>query len=210
MISEQGNSIGCKRCGTCCIKGGPSFHIEDKWLIEEGHLPAKYLYTIRKGEPVRDVRTGKIIFTSSDIIKIKGKENRWTCFFYNEDEAKCSIYQNRPLECRVLDCLDTREIGNIVGKDLLERESIISKIEGLWDMVKEHDQRCPYEEITNLLNEYRKKENQYLPQNISEIIEYDKALREVVVNKGGLDPELLDFLFGRPVSMVITATLKRR
>lgn len=40
----------CMRCGTCCEKGGPGFHQEDRMLIEKGRIPLKYLYTIRKGE----------------------------------------------------------------------------------------------------------------------------------------------------------------
>jgi Fe-S-cluster containining protein len=33
----------CIRCGTCCKKGGPSFHLEDKMLIEKGIILSKYL-----------------------------------------------------------------------------------------------------------------------------------------------------------------------
>ena len=35
----------CMRCGTCCKKGGPSFHHADKTLIEAGVIESKYLYT---------------------------------------------------------------------------------------------------------------------------------------------------------------------
>ena len=114
-------SIECKRCGTCCIKGGPSFHIEDRSLIDEGYIPAKHLYTIRIGEQVCDNRIDKIISAPSEIIKIKGQGNNWTCFFYEEAENKCNIYQFRPVECRLLNCRDTREIEQIFGKDLLTR-----------------------------------------------------------------------------------------
>ncbi|MBU3948435.1 MAG: YkgJ family cysteine cluster protein [Proteobacteria bacterium] len=198
------NSTVCKRCGTCCKKGGPSFHIEDLSLIEEGNIPAKNLYTIRRGEPVYDNRIDKIIFAHSDIIKIKGQGNRWACFFYKEAENKCDIYQYRPLECRLLNCRDTREIEQIIAKGLLVRENIIGKIEGLWDMVREHDQRCSYKEITELIDRSGKQKSEYLWQNYSELIEYDNAIREIVVTKGGLESELLDFLFGRPVSLVIS------
>ncbi|MFH2044161.1 MAG: YkgJ family cysteine cluster protein [Pseudomonadota bacterium] len=203
MGNKDNKSIECKRCGTCCKKGGPSFHMEDISLIEEGCIPAKYLYTVRKGEPVCDNRIDKIIFADSDIIKIKGQGSRWACFFYKEDESKCGIYKDRPLECRLLNCHDTKQIEQIFGKDLLARESIVGKIEGLWDMVIEHDQKCSYKEIRKLIDESKKNESRYLSQKVSELIEYDKALRDIVVTKGGLDSELLDFLFGRPVSIVL-------
>lgn len=203
MKEQKTEYLECKKCGTCCKKGGPSFHIEDISLIEEGYIPAKHLYTVRKGEPVCDNINNKIIFAHSDIIKIKGQGDKWTCIFYKEAENKCDIYQYRPLECRLLNCQDTEKIEQIFGKDLLARENIIGKIEGLWDMVIEHDQRCSYKEIRKLIDESENNKSGYLSQKVSELIEYDKALRDIVVAKGGLDLELLDFLFGRPVSIVL-------
>ncbi|MGD8449723.1 MAG: YkgJ family cysteine cluster protein, partial [Desulfobacterales bacterium] len=88
----------CLRCGTCCKKGGPSFHLEDKILIEKGIILSKYLYTIRKGELFYDNIKECILPAVSDIIKIKGQEESWTCIFFNEKESACTIYDNRPLE----------------------------------------------------------------------------------------------------------------
>jgi hypothetical protein len=51
----------CRQCGTCCRKGGPAIHREDKKLLENGHIPLRYLFTIRKNEPVYDNVQGCII-----------------------------------------------------------------------------------------------------------------------------------------------------
>jgi len=193
----------CKRCGTCCKKGGPSFHIEDRALIEDGFISAKYLYTIREGEPVRDNISEKIVFAPSDIIKIKGQKNNWTCFFYDETEKRCAVYEYRPLECKLLNCLDTRDIERIFGKNLLTRKEIISTVEGLWDLVVEHDQRCSYKKIRKLIEVSGKAKKGDLSGKVTELIEYDKIIRELVVKKGELDPELLDFLLGRPLAVTM-------
>ncbi|MDP2862272.1 MAG: YkgJ family cysteine cluster protein [Desulfobacterales bacterium] len=200
------NSTECKRCGTCCKKGGPSFHIEDRALLEDGFISAKYLYTIREGEPVRDNISERIVYAPSDIIKIKGQKNGWTCFFYDETEKRCAVYEYRPLECKLLKCRDTRDIERIFGKKLLTRKDIISTVEGLWDLVIEHDQRCSYKKIRKLIDESGKTKKGDLSGKVAELIEYDKIIRELVVKKGQLDSELLDFLFGRPLS----ATMNRR
>lgn len=201
--SETGNLKECKRCGTCCRKGGPSFHFEDKALIDEGLIPAKYLYTIRKGEPLRDNISGKIVYAPSDIIKIKGQKNSWTCHYYNEDEKKCGIYEFRPLECRILNCRDTIEIEQVFGKNLLTRKEIISRVGGLWELILEHDQICSYKQISKLINEKKEAKGKILQEKVAELIEYDKIVREFVVKKGQLDSELLDFLFGRPLSLTL-------
>ena len=43
--------IECKRCGTCCIKGGPVLHSVDLALITEGVIRPDQLVVIRHGEP---------------------------------------------------------------------------------------------------------------------------------------------------------------
>jgi len=193
----------CKRCGTCCKKGGPSFHIEDRALIEDGFIPAKYLYTVREGEPVRDNISEGIVYAPSDIIKIKGQKNSWTCFFYDETEKRCAVYEYRPLECKLLKCRDTREIERIFGKNLLTRKEIVSTVEGLWELILEHDQRCSCKKIRKLIDVSGKTKKGDLSGKVAELVEYDRIMRELVVKKGQLDPELLDFLFGRPLSVVM-------
>ncbi|MBT8367361.1 MAG: YkgJ family cysteine cluster protein, partial [Deltaproteobacteria bacterium] len=91
---------GCTRCGTCCQKGGPSFHQEDRMLIDKGVIPARCLFTIRRGESAYDNVKGCLMPVDSDIIKIKGKEGTWTCIFFDAHNKGCSIYSHRPLECR--------------------------------------------------------------------------------------------------------------
>ncbi len=193
----------CKRCGTCCRKGGPSFHIEDRGLIEDGHITAKHLYTIRKGEPVRDNISERIVYAPSDIIKIKGKGNSWTCFYYNEDKKKCGIYEYRPLECRILKCWDTREIEEIYGENMLSRKDLFSEVEGLWELVIDYDERCSYKEITDFVRKTGSRKRGRLPDKAAELIEYDKTIRDLVVKKGNLDSDLLDFIFGRPLFVTL-------
>ena len=95
------------------------------------------------------------------------------------------------------------EIERIFGKNLLTRKDIISTVEGLWELIIEHDQRCSYKKIRKLIDESGKTKKGDLSGKVAELIEYDKIIRELVVKKGQLDPELLDFLFGRPLSVTI-------
>jgi Fe-S-cluster containining protein len=189
----------CVRCGTCCEKGGPGFHRDDRALIEKGGIPSKYLYTIRRGEIVRDNVQGNLGPVDSDIIKIKGREDTWICVFFNEAEKSCTIYDHRPLECRALKCWDTQELEEIYAAGRLTREDLISGVEGLWDLIKDHQAHCDYEEIRNLIKDLQSADSEQARRRLSEIIRYDTEIRELVVSKGGMDPEMLDFLFGRPL-----------
>ncbi len=124
--TNMSTNTDCRRCGTCCKKGGPSFHHEDKNLIEEGSILLKYLYTIRKGETVYDNVKGTLQITDSDIIKIKNQKGSSSCIFFNAADKECKIYENRPVECKALNCRDTGELEQIYYKNRLTRKELIS------------------------------------------------------------------------------------
>ena len=205
--AKQAPSISeCRRCGVCCTKGGPAFHHADKALIEEGVIHSKCLYTIRKGEWAYDNIRKCLEPVSSDIIKIKGKNDSWTCVFFDEKQSACAIYAKRPSECRALKCWDTRELEDLYDKKRLTREDLISEIQGLWSLIKDHQQRCNYEIIQKLVKAINSKAGDASARlKLDEIIKFDTEIRKLVVSTAGLEPDMLDFLFGRP----LTRTLKK-
>ncbi|MGD9175029.1 MAG: YkgJ family cysteine cluster protein [Desulfobacterales bacterium] len=193
----------CQRCGTCCQKGGPAFHQADKALIESGEIPSKYLYTIRKGEMAYDNVRRCLEPVDSDIIKIKGKGNSWTCLFFDEAQAACTIYNSRPIECRALKCWDTAELERLYAQKRLKREDLLADIEGLWDLIKDHQQRCNYDTILALVKAIDSDKRGNARQKLAELIQFDREIRKLVVSQGDLDADMLDFLFGRPLNQTL-------
>ena len=193
----------CVRCGTCCQKGGPSFHLADRSLIEKGIIPAKHLFTIRKGELVLDNVRGGLIPADSDIIKIKGRGETWTCCFYDEAGVCCTIYENRPLECKLLKCWDTTAMEDMYTRDRLTRADLISDVTGLWNLVTDHQKRCNYNLVKRLAADILAGERGQELRKLAEMIRYDLELRGLVVARGGLGTDMLDFLFGRPLDQTI-------
>ena len=184
----------CIRCGTCCEKGGPAFHQNDRELIEKGVIPSRHLFTIRKGEFAYDNVKGRLVPVDTDIIKIKGKEDSWTCIYLDEENKICSIYDDRPLQCRNLKCWDTRELGKMYASHRLTRDDLIKDIEGLWDLIEDHQKRCDYGRIKTLISELGGTHHERARKQLLEIIQYDTEIRKLVVDKGGLDPEMLEFV----------------
>lgn len=197
------DTIECKRCGTCCKKGGPCFHIEDKMLIEKGSILIKHLYTIRKGELAYDNIKGRPTALASDLIKIKEKNDSWECIFFDAKDNSCEIYDKRPVECRVLKCWDTREIELIYFKNRLTRKDLVCRIEGLWNLIEDHQSGCSYDKIKHFIKELDGEKKNEAINGIYDILIYDDSIRELVVKKGKMDPENLNFLFGRPVRVTI-------
>jgi len=173
--------------------------MEDKNLIKKGIIQSKYLYTIRKGEPAYDNVKEHILPATTDIIKIKGQKDLFTSTFFEENDSNCTIYENRPVECKVLKCWDTREIEKFYSKNRLTRKDLIFKIKGLWDLLEDHQSRCSYEKIKHLVEAINKNKTNNALEYLKDIIWYDIHFRLFVVDKGKIDPEMVDFLFGRPL-----------
>lgn len=201
----QSNSSGCRRCGTCCTKGGPALHIADRKLVDSGTIPLKHLMTIRQGEPAYDNVDQTLAPAVTDIIKIAGRrESVSACVFYASTQNRCRIYDTRPCECEALKCWDTREIERIYGSQRLTRRHLLSGIEGLWELVQEHQTRCDYGTIAELAARVGQvPSDPEAEQQLLELMHYDDALREATVQRAGHTASMLTFLFGRPLRFTL-------
>lgn len=168
-------------------------------MIDDGRIPARCLFTIRRGERVRDNVKGDLVPLSEEIIKIKGCADGWRCLFYDQATRGCSIYDDRPLECRVLNCRDTRRIEAIYDTTRLTRQDLLSGVNGLWDLIEDHEQHCSYESLLALVDAGTDEGRLKQEKMILEILRFDAHVRQLAVEKGGLDSRMLDFIFGRPL-----------
>ena len=76
-------------------------------------------------------------------------------------------------------------------------------MEGLWDLIADHDKRCSYEALHRLTLRLKSDGREADAEKILETIQYDIELRNLVIDKGSQDPALLDFLFGRPLAQTV-------
>ena len=194
---------GCSRCGTCCRKGGPALHLEDRPLVEQGFIHTRFLYTIRRGEPARDPVRDRLIRVDGDIIKIKGGSENWACCFLDEDSNRCRIYEHRPLECRELECWNTSRIEQVYDRRRLSRRDLLAGIDGLWELIEDHERRCSYDRMRGWLEGPSGPRVETSRHQLAEIIRYDAEIRRLMISRGGLEPGMLDFLLGRPVEQVV-------
>ena len=111
------------------------------------------------------------------------------------------------MECRSLKCWNTEEIESIYSKNRITRKELIAGIDGLWDLIADHQNRCGYHKVYAFVEIANEKA--YSPRDLKDIMEtirYDYHVRDLVVKKMGVDPEIIDFLFGLRInSHVATA-----
>jgi hypothetical protein len=76
-------------------------------------------------------------------------------------------------------------------------------VDGLWELVVDHERRCGYARIGEMVSMLKKRSDQCLIDDMSEIVHYDNNLRQLMVEKGLITADMLDFLFGRPLEQTI-------
>lgn len=199
ITSDDGKEIqtSCNRCGACCTGGGPILRLSDAHLIRSGKIASKHLYTIRKGEFLFDKDKLEMIPLKTDNIKIKINKETLECVFLGEENT-CTIYSTRPSECRAFKCWDTKEIEMKYDEDPLERADLLSDVDGLWGLVKDHQTRCSYDMMKQLSEKISDDDTGEVLQAINELISYDKSLRGTLIEKAKIDEDMLPFLLGRP------------
>lgn len=194
----------CERCGTCCMKGGPALHLEDKKLLEQKFIDRGSLITVRKGEPVFFLDGEKTEIAGKEIVKLKGKSSEWTCIFYEQKSASCSMYLHRPLECILLKCWDTTELEAVVGKKLLSRFDIISQNEPVMRYIQKHERECSLEILTQVDMNNQKSVDKNVLAKLTGLVNKDLAIRSEALNHLNFTLDLELFYFGRPVFTILT------
>lgn len=190
----------CRRCGTCCRKGGPALHREDMELLRSGHIRPAQLITIRKGEAVLFPFRDQPQLNPEEFVKVAGGSGEWTCCFFNRQDASCRIYDRRPLECRLLQCWDTSPLEAIIGRDLLTREDLIPAGEPILQYIADHERTCSCQDLADLLSSLSlEAEQNNAIAKLTEMIRKDMACRGRILTEFNIPVALELFLFGRPL-----------
>ena len=181
------------RCGTCCKKGGPTLHTQDAQVLERRGLKVADLVTYRKGELAYHPTKCSLIALHTDMIKIKGKNHSLECLFFEEAESRCTIYENRPLECRTLECWNPRPLIDLFLKDLLTRKDIFR--DSLHEIIDEYDSLFS----PSLLFELLKKGDR---QGVLRFEDNDRDYRAQLIARSIVKEEEIDALLGRPLTTI--------
>jgi len=192
----------CECCGTCCRNGPPGLHDTDAPRVMERVIEPEALFTIRAGELVRDNVKGGLVYIDTEIIKIRTAPGSAACRFFREGDNACGIYENRPAQCRAMKCRDTAAIVDMHGKNRLNRGNLFGAVDWLWDIIETHESRCGFGEIRSRV-EQRRAGRHEASRQLEEMVSYDRALRDVVVEKGILKEGMLPLVFGLPVDVVL-------
>jgi Fe-S-cluster containining protein len=192
----------CRRCGRCCLQGGPALHRADLALIGDGGILLERLITIRRGELADNPVAGGVRATRVELVKIAGSGRDWRCCYYDEAARGCRIYGHRPQACEVLQCWDTAAILALVETDVLSRLDIVAADDPLRPLIMNHERACPCPDLERLgsgISQLTEGERTAL----QDLVARDLTFRDRAVRRLGLSLGLELFAFGRPIFQLL-------
>jgi len=195
---READATHCIRCGACCRSGSPSLHPQDLDKIVEGKIGAEHLYTLRRGEVVRDNVRGGLTVLRSERIKIRERVTGpcpGACCYFDPTGNACGIYENRPSQCAALACWDTSVFMEIYEGPGLTRRDLI-RDEGALTLMEEHEERCDYARIERIVKRLSV-DGDSAARELVDAIQYDHRVRQAAVHELGRSPGESDLLFGR-------------
>lgn len=202
-LEQIKNRTRCERCGHCCDKGGPTLHRQDLVLFERGVLAYSQVFTLRRGEIVDEMIEGGLLPLPEEMIKVRGQGNRWTCLFYDDDRKCCTIYEDRPAECRAFNCWSPDELQAMYKKDRITRADLAPEGSALREIIEAHEAECAYTDVENLAHAFLDGDTQ-AGQDLVNKITYDAAFRAAFADRTEAGEEEMNFLFGRPLHKTVS------
>jgi len=194
----------CIRCGKCCVSGSPTLLEDDMDLFVKNILSPIHVMTIRKGEVAYSAVSQRLAPVETEMIKIREIPGGKTCIFYESDAKTCRVYASRPMQCRIQQCWNPKNYDTIVKMPALRRKALLGVTGDLWEMIREHERRCSYAELARVMARLAATKGRTIAE-LLDVLAYDDNVRTFTVEKLGLDPRIMDFLFGPPMRDAIWA-----
>lgn len=190
----------CVQCGECCRHGSPTLHLEDLELLKQSKLPFNKTFTLRPGEPVRSPFDGKIFHLLDERIKVQEKPGTEECAFLDGDV--CTIYVDRPLQCRAQACWDSAQYKELTQQPYLTRRDIFAELEVLLELMDEHNKRCSFSRLQELFKQLEEQGEETI-QPLLELLAYEDHFRRFFGEQLKIPEDTLKLVFGRSLADLV-------
>jgi Fe-S-cluster containining protein len=188
----------CLQCGECCRQGSPTLYVEDRPILLKGIIRRLDLMTLRAGEIGFSNATHDLVLLPEERIKVKEKQGGRECLFLDSETNACRIYDDRPLQCRAMECWNPENFQSLDGQAFLSRKELFNPDDPMIPIIESHAKRCAISDLQEALSRIKKNVDAAQDQAL-DILFFDQHLREYLSREQGITPENQVLLIGRPV-----------
>ena len=197
-LEALASAESCVGCGTCCRVSSPTLYLEDAAFVGEGGPGREHFYTLRAGEEAFSARLGRLESLGGELIKLREGAGGG-CIFLQDNG--CTIYEQRPLQCRWLECWSGRHAGQLGQRPRLSRAEVFTGDDIALALTVEFEQKLPATQLARLLAAAAEGE-QEAGQEALAFMEKDHGLRRAISERYGYGLDGLDLLLGRPAMVI--------
>ncbi|MBW2459775.1 MAG: YkgJ family cysteine cluster protein [Deltaproteobacteria bacterium] len=191
----------CQRCGVCCDGAGPTLYPGDERLLRDGVLSRSQLVTLRAGEMVFSRWHGRPIVLDQECVRISALGSKG-CSLFDPKRQGCTIYDNRPSQCRSQKCWDTSAADELAGTPGLTRRQLLGESTAASEHIERHDQRLDVIRLRALASRARVGDEDAQAE-LDELQAEDRRLRAQLVEDGTATAAELPFLLGAPCDQLL-------
>ena len=202
VIEIRTDRTGCVLCGDCCRQGSPTLHDEDLEILAREVISRQQLVTLRKGEPVYSPYEEKPVYLREERIKIRERPGTRECVFLDAEKSRCTIYADRPVQCRAQACWDPAPAREVAARPCLTRRDLFRDAEVVLELLDEHDTRCSFEKLEGVFDRLHKSGGESIDEVI-DTLAFEDHFRSFVAERLSLSEEVLELLFGRSFSSMV-------
>ena len=192
----------CAACGSCCRTASPTLHEDDLELLRGQSIPPSSLMTLRKGEPVLTPLMQRPLFLTEERIKVREKPGTTECLFLDGEADRCTIYDDRPLQCRAQACWDESLARELIREKPLTRYQVFRGVDPLIEVMDEHDRRCSFAALSQAFQELEESAGGEAAAVI-DALAFEEHFRRSIAAQLALPEDTLELVFGRPFSRLI-------
>jgi Fe-S-cluster containining protein len=189
----------CVSCGDCCREGSPTLLVDDIELLGEDKIRWEQLVTLRKGEPAFSPFSNQPIYLHAEMIKLRQKKGSSECIFFDGENDSCTIYADRPTQCRVQACWDPEMAKQVANLPLLSRRRLLDGVAPMLALIGEHDKRCSFDAMRDMFEELKKTEGKNV-DDVLGLLGFDDHVRQFAREQLSVPEGVLELLFGRPLA----------
>lgn len=183
----------CLGCGSCCRVSSPTLYAEDLPRLREAGIGWEALIALRAGERVYSARLGRFQVLERELIKLREENGACTCL----TPHGCGMYEQRPLQCRWLECWSGRHAGQLTDRPRLGRDELLADDHTALALAREYEAKVPAGELHAALAAAAEGDAEASEQALT-FLERDHRLRAGISAKFGYAPEALPLILGRP------------
>lgn len=186
----------CVQCGECCRRGSPTLLLEDLEILQSGGIPWEKLVTLRRGEPVRSAFEDKPAILVDERIKLQERPGTHECVLFDHATNQCTVYANRPMQCRAQACWDPQEARSLENEPYLTRRDIFKNVELLLELMVEHDQRCAFDKLNAAFMRLAESAEASLDE-VLQLVAFEDHFRTFFAEQLKIPADNLNLVFGR-------------